>query len=162
MGTFIYLLSYIPFNLSSAFDPIKNDIAIGRIRTLESFGKRITAFITGFFNFAFLDIEYAIFHHKDLGIISDQADPAILKDLTALDIDGSISGQDQIMYRGKSMVNGKSFHFYVLPVRFGNQTLACIGLLSARRISRFFRKFIMEFENNFLDDQLMHVINYSK
>ena len=31
LGTFIYLISYIPFNLSSAVDPIKNYIASGKI-----------------------------------------------------------------------------------------------------------------------------------
>jgi hypothetical protein len=37
-----------------------------------------------------------------------------------------------------------------------------MALLSERPIRRFFRRFLMEYEGNFLDDQIMHVIRSQK
>ena len=48
LGSLIHTISYIPFHLSRAFDPIKNDIASGRIRDVDELGRRITAFTREF------------------------------------------------------------------------------------------------------------------
>ena len=55
LGSVIHTISYIPSKLAGAFDPIKNDIASGRISDLQELGKRISLFMTKFFNFAFLN-----------------------------------------------------------------------------------------------------------
>jgi len=37
-----------------------------------------------------------------------------------------------------------------------------MAILSEKRISRFFQRFLMEYEENFLDDQIMHVVRMNK
>ena len=53
IGSLIHVISYIPFNLATSFDPIKNEIASGEISTIDQLGKRITAFTVDFFDFSF-------------------------------------------------------------------------------------------------------------
>ena len=48
LGSMIHVISYIPFNLSTAFDPIKNDIASGNIKSIEQLGERFTHFTVKF------------------------------------------------------------------------------------------------------------------
>ena len=69
IGAMIHVISYIPFNLATAFDPIKNDIAFGNITTLEELGERITSFTVQFYNFSFLDISHAYLETSESGII---------------------------------------------------------------------------------------------
>ena len=64
----------------------------------------------------------------------------------------------EIILAGKITVGNREFNLYVLPIWFGERWLGYMGLFSRKRISRFYQKFLMEFEDNFLDDQLMHVI----
>ena len=162
LGTFIYLVSYIPFNLSSAFDPIKNDIASGKIRNVDDFGREITSFITRFFDFSFLDIEYAVFQNEENKLISNQENPELLKAIREFDLLQTSKTSKEITLLGKIKIDNKSYKLYVLPIWFGEKWLGCIGLVSANRINRFFLKFLMEFEDNFLDDQLMHLNRSSK
>ena len=70
IGSIIYYISYIPFNLAQAFDPIKNDIASGQIHTMEKLGERLTGFTTDFFDFSFLDISYAFLQVPDGRLLS--------------------------------------------------------------------------------------------
>ena len=162
LGTFIYLVSYIPFNLSSAFDPIKNDIASGKINNQEDFGREITSFITEFFNFTFLDIEHAFFQSEESDLISNQENPELLQAMNEFDPVQISKSTTVITWVGKIRIDKRSYHLYILPIWFGERWLGYMGILSANRINQLFLKFIMEFENNFLDDQLMHVLHNSK
>ncbi len=162
LGTLIHVISYIPFNLASAFDPIKNEIASGAISDLDQLGKRITSFTTQFFDFSFLDIAHAFIQTGQPGIISHEDLSGIHK---ALDDYGMIEKSKQleeIIRAGKINLNNREYHLYILPIWFGERWLGYMGLLSEKRISRFFQKFLMEYENNFLDDQIMLVTQLSK
>jgi len=44
----------------------------------------------------------------------------------------------------------------------GGTWLGYMALLSEKKISRFFRRFLTEYEENFLDDQIMNVVRFSK
>ena len=69
---------------------------------------------------------------------------------------------EEIIRAGKITLPEGEYHLYVLPIWFGSRWLGYMTLLSEKRISRFFQQFLMEYENNFLDDQIMHIIHYSK
>ncbi|MCK5136131.1 MAG: hypothetical protein KAR19_10135 [Bacteroidales bacterium] len=160
-GTMIYLISYIPFNLASAFDPIKNEIASGAIRNMDQLGKRITEFTTQFFDFSFLDIAHAFIQTKQSEIISHEEISGVQHALTNYDMLDKSKQLEEIIRAGKIDLNNKEYHLYILPIWFGERWLGYMGLLSEHRISCFFQKFLMEYENNFLDDQIMHVIQLS-
>ena len=157
LGSIIHTISFIPSNLAGAFDPIKNDIATGRISNLQELGKRISLFMTKFFNFAFLDIDHAFLHTKQTGVVSfediPEAAPA-MEEFGMLEKSKTIK---DIIRAGKITHDQNEYHLYILPVWLGDQWLGYMGLMSNKRIGRFYQKFLTEFENNFLDDQLMQV-----
>lgn len=161
-GSIISMISYIPFNLASAFDPIKNDIASGVISDPDQLGERITSFTTQFFNFSFLDITHAFIQTGQSGIISHEDIPGIQQALDDYGMVEKSKQQEEIIRAGIINLNNKQYHLYILPIWFGKRWLGTMGMLSEKRISRFFQKFLMEYENNFLDDQIMLVMHLSK
>jgi hypothetical protein len=162
IGSFIHVVSYIPFNLASAFDPIKNDIASGNIRSMEQLGRRITLFTTGFFDFSFVDIEHAAIQLKDLPLISHEEVPGLKDVLEGYDMMEKSRKLENIIRAGRITLIQKECHLYILPLWFGERHLGYMALVSRKRISRFFQKFLMEYENNFLDDQIVIVEQLSK
>lgn len=162
IGSFIHVVSYIPFNLASAFDPIKNDIAAGKIASLEQLQRRITLFTTGFFDFAFVDIAYAAVHLDGSKPVSHQEAEGLY---TLLDSYGMLEKSRQlesIIRAGRITLEGADYHLYILPIWFGERYLGYMALVSRKRIRRFFQRFLMEYENNFLDDQIMIVEQIAK
>ena len=79
VGSMIHVISFIPFNLATAFDPIKNDIALGRIHTIEELGARITSFTVAFYNFSFLDISHAFLQTEHSGLLGYQKNDQLEK-----------------------------------------------------------------------------------
>lgn len=161
VGSLIHTISYIPFNLAAAFDPIKNAIASGDIRTLEDLGKKVSEFITGFFDFAFLDIDHAFLYTERTGPVSHEDLSQSIRAMEKFGMAEKSKTLENIIRAGKITQGHREYHLYILPVWFGEKWLGYLGLLSKNRISRFYREFLKEFENNFLDDQIMHVIQQS-
>jgi len=157
LGSVIHTISFIPSKLAAAFDPIKNDIASGRISDLQELGKRISLFMTEFFNFAFLDIDHAFLHTEQTGVVScediPEAAPA-MEEFGMLEKSKTIK---DIIRAGKITHDQYEYHLYILPVWLGDHWLGYMGLMTNKRIGRFYQKFLTEFENDFLDDQLMQV-----
>jgi hypothetical protein len=162
LGSMIYVISYIPFNLATAFDPIKNDIASGKINTIEELGERITAFTVQFYNFSFLDITHAYIEIEESGVIGFESNTQldkILKEYRMLDKSKVL---DEITLAGKISLPERDYQLYILPLWLGENWLGYMALLSEKRISRFFQRFLMEYEGNFLDDQIMLVARMNK
>ena len=162
VGSMIHVISYIPFNLATAFDPIKNDIALGKILSIEQLGERITAFTVQFYNFSFLDITHAYIEIEESGIIGFESNKEldkILKEYRMLDKSKAL---EEITLAGKVSLPERDYQLYILPLWLGEDWLGYMALLSEKRISRFFQRFLMEYEENFLDDQIMHVVRMNK
>jgi len=162
VGSMIHVISYIPFNLATAFDPIKNDIALGKILSIEQLGERITAFTVQFYNFSFLDITHAYIEIEESGIIGFESNKEldkILKEYRMLDKSKAL---EDITLAGKVSLPERDYQLYILPLWLGDTWLGYMALLSEKRISRFFRRFLMEYEENFLDDQIMHLVRMNK
>jgi hypothetical protein len=162
VGSMIHVISYIPFNLATAFDPIKNDIALGKILSIEQLGEQITAFTVQFYNFSFLDITHAYIEIEESGIIGFESNKEldkILKEYRMLDKSKAL---EEITLAGKVSLPERDYQLYILPIWLGDTWLGYMALLSEKRISRFFRRFLMEYEENFLDDQIMHLVRMNK
>ena len=162
IGSFIHVVSYIPFNLASAFDPIKNDIASGNINDVDQFGIRISQFTTQFFDFSFLDIAHAFVQTEKSDLISNEDITDVKLALSEYDMLDKSKQLEEIIRAGQVSFQNVEYHLYILPIWFGDRWLGYMGLLSRKRISRFFQRFLMEFENNFLDDQIMYVMKCPK
>jgi len=161
LAALIHVISYIPFNLATAFDPIKNDIASGKISSIEQLGERITSFTVQFYNFSFLDITHAYIEIGDSGIIGFESNnqlDLILKDIKMLEKSKVL---EEITLAGKISLPERDYQLYILPLWLGESWLGYMALLSEKKISHFFQRFLMEYEGNFLDDQIMHVVRYN-
>jgi len=162
VGSLIHVISYIPFNLAASFDPIKNEIASGDIKSIDQLGKRITAFTVNFFNFSFLDITHAFIETADSGLISHEEAPGLVTVLEEYGMLEKSRELEEIIRAGEITLPEGTHQLYILPIWFGNHWLGYMALLSEKRISRFFLRFLSEYENNFLDDQIMHIVHYTK
>lgn len=162
LGSFISVISYIPFNLATAFDPIKNDIAAGKISSVEELGERITAFTVEFYNFSFLDITHAYMEIEESGIIGFESNTQLNKVLKEYRMLDKSKVLEEITLAGKISLPERDYQLYILPLWLGEEWLGYMAMLSENRISRFFQRFLMEYEGNFLDDQIMHVVRMNK
>lgn len=162
LGAMIHVISYIPFNLATAFDPIKNDIASGKITTIEQLGERITSFTVQFYNFSFLDITHAYIEIEDSGIIGFESNNQVNHILNEISMLDKSKVLEEITLAGKISLPDRDYQLYILPLWLGDSWLGYMALLSEKRISHFFQRFLMEYEENFLDDQIMHVVRFNK
>jgi len=162
LGAMIHVISYIPFNLATAFDPIKNDIAFGEISSIEELGERITSFTVQFYNFSFLDITHAYMEIEESGIIGFESNTQLNKVLKEYNMLDKSKVLEEITMAGKISLPERDYQLYILPLWLGESWLGYMALLSEKKISRFFQRFLMEYEGNFLDDQIMHVVRMNK
>jgi hypothetical protein len=162
LGAMIHVISYIPFNLATAFDPIKNDIASGKISTIEQLGERITSFTVQFYNFSFLDITHAYIEIEESGIIGFESNIQLNKVLNEYKMLDKSKVLEDLTLAGKISLPERDYQLYILPIWLGESWLGYMALLSEKKISRFFQRFLMEYEGNFLDDQIMHVVRFNK
>jgi hypothetical protein len=162
LGAMIHVISYIPFNLATAFDPIKNDIASGEISSIEQLGERITSFTVQFYNFSFLDITHAYIEIEESGIIGFESNTQLNKVLQEYKMLDKSKVLEDLTLAGKISLPERDYQLYILPLWLGESWLGYMALLSEKKISRFFQRFLMEYEGNFLDDQIMYVVRMNK
>jgi hypothetical protein len=161
VGALIHVISYIPFNLANAFDPVQNDIASGRIRTMDELGERLTEFTVQFYSFSFLDISHAYIQTEGSDVMGHEPNSVVEKVLKEYKMLRNSQELDGITRVGEISLPEGNHHLYILPIWFGTRWLGYMALLSRKRISPFFQRFLMEYEDNFLDDQVMLMMHYS-
>ena len=94
-----------------------------------------------------------------LGFESNTQPDKILKEYRLLDKSKAL---EEMTLAGKVSLPERDYQLYILPIWLGDTWLGYMALLSEKRISRFFRRFLMEYEENFLDDQIMHLVRMNK
>ena len=153
-------------SISVEFDEIKNDIAKKIIKSPEEFGHRVTKLLCKFFTFQFFKIEYSFI--KIIGTQYVYSDPELIKEgnLNLKDISSDLINKskrtEEIFFYDKFQVNSNNNHLYILPMWFGDDWLGFIGILSRNKISKLFLMFLNNFENEYIDDQIVHVLDYKK
>lgn len=156
--SFIHVITYIPANLAGAFDPVKNKIATGGIRTGRELTASLSEFMTTFFDFAFFDVECTVVRiGSDLSTFpQDLVVPEADLDLEMLEI-RSREAEDTL-YMGKIITDGRKMYLYVIPLVFGEMWLGYMAVMTRQRLWGMFRRLLSEFENDFVDDQVVHVV----
>ncbi len=156
--SFIHVVSYIPSNLAGAFDPIQNAIADGSIQTGEDLARDLSAFMVTFFNFAFFDIEYAMVKIKnDKAVWPDEKDPGEMG-VNIGELDKRNETVRETIYLGKVQSADWTGHLYLTPMNFGEDNLGYIAVVTRHRLWRIFRQLLTEFEDHFVDDQVVHIL----
>ena len=156
--SFIHVVSYIPSNLAGAFDPMQNAIAEGTIQTAGDMARDLSAFMVAFFNFAFFDIEYALVKIKnETGMCPAEKEPGEMG-LNTGELEIRNETITETTYVGKIKSGDRTGHLYLTPMIFGEDNLGYIAVVTRHRLWRIFRHMLTEFENHFVDDQVVHIL----
>jgi len=159
IGAFLYVLSYIPSNLAHEFDRIKNAIAIKEINTPEAFAEKISLFLCDFFNFIFFDIEHSFVKIKNSNIVySNKKIQDDLKDKIEHALHKSKQTKE-VFYIGKLNFLRNNYFLYIIPIWFGGNWYGFFGVLTRHKLWNVFKVLLDDFEDDFVDDQLIHVLN---
>jgi hypothetical protein len=153
----IHIISYIPANLAGAFDPIKNGIAEGSIAGTSELSGLLADFMINFFNFSFFDIVFARVQLEG----DDPADnswPDELVEEGEILKEAAASLESTTWFKKIKTPSG-TFHIYIIPLIFGERRLGYIVAGSRQKLWRIFVSLLDEFENDYLDDQVVHLLN---
>ncbi len=158
----IQVISYIPANLAGAFDPVKNGIAEGSISTPSDLSKALADFMCAFFNFAFFDIEYAMVQIPGNEPVTSAnleiKDPGFNPD----ELERFTLSLDKTAYFRKIETNSGFLHFYLIPMIFGDRRIGYIAIGSRQKLWKIFVQLLNEFENDYVDDQVIHILDRQK
>ncbi len=158
LGSYLHVISFIPVNLASSFDPIKDDVARGNITTSKQFADRICRFITGFFSFTFFDIVHCLVHIKG-NIVTSTFDQGKTK--YDDDYHGKCSKEaHEVAHTGNITIEGVKYNQYLVPIWFGEEWLGFITVYTRHNLRKPFRNVLSDLENNFIDDQLIHILKH--
>ncbi len=146
-GSYLHVLLRIPFDMPEQFDEIKNKVALQAYDSVEDFQQEIGSFLINFFRFSGADIYAGYFKFNG-------AEPLFLN--VDIDIDQVLESDGEKIKRTK--ISKDVMAFYV-PVVIGNKQLGKMILLTKGTVLPFMENVLEDFENYYLDDQLLHVIN---
>lgn len=158
LGAWLWVLIKLPQGLANAFDDIKNRIAGGEISSVEGFSKALGRFMVDYFSFFRFDVAMALISIKgnDDVVYPEEADfPVIDK----TELTKRSQQAEGIMLLGKQNAAGQVFYGYVMPIWFGNDWLGYICVYTDTPLIRMFRNMLEVFEDQYIDDQLMHVLH---
>jgi len=150
-------------NINHEFDKIKNDIALKKIDCPDIFARRLTALLIDYFTFSFFRIKYACVRIIDTECIySDKGILDAVKESEFQSIHARSRMTEEVFYVGTKTINAEACHLYVLPVWFGDEWLGFIGIFTEKKLLRLYVSFLADFEDHFVDDQLVHVLNIKR
>jgi hypothetical protein len=161
-GAYIFVITLLPVKLMRGFDHIQNGIAEGSINDDIQFSKALNHFTIKYFNYLFFDIEQSGFYVNQTGNIfySNSFNPEIAKRKD--EFIKKTKNTQLVEYIGKFKDESLSLHFYTIPVWFGKDYLGFMVVGVRNKLGRFFVGFLQDFENLFIDDQLLHIVNRIK
>jgi hypothetical protein len=64
----------------------------------------------------------------------------------------------ETIYLGKVKLEDSRGHLYLTPMIFGEENLGYIAVVTRHRLWRIFKELLTEFENHFVDDQVVHIL----
>jgi len=149
-ATYFYVILLIPYELGIKFDPIKNKVAQSAFKNTEDFQLEIAQFISEFFHYPGAHIIGGIYKFKDTPTLSINAPNEDLEANTLKNL-----SKDESVKK-ISIHNKKAF---LVPIQLGNTPLGYMILFTKGFTFPFIKDLLSDFENYYLDDQLMHVLN---
>lgn len=161
LGAWLWVLIKLPSGLAEKFDVIKNKIAAREIVTSASFAHELARFFVvnfSYFRFDLLAVQVSIKNTSP--VIYPEKYNNCMK--TRNDLPGKYRNEKRIIHLGRVNLDGKKCHQYLLPFWFRDEWLGYALLVADTRLDKFNLSFLDEFEDYFIDDQLMHVLYYEQ
>lgn len=152
-------------NISNDFDHIKNDIASKLIKHPNEFSHRVTALLCDYCNYPFLDIKFSFLYVEKHNLISSDSNKKV-----NLGISKDYFNSVQLLAKYSEEVFSHDDVFYlnqnykatIIPIWFAGRYLGFLGVLTKYKINWFIKSFLSNFEDLYIDDQLVHVLNNNK
>ncbi len=158
LGAWLWVLIKIPQGIAREFDKIKNQIAGGEINSSTDFSKALAEFLVDYFSFFRFDVVAAQVKTKTAeAVIFPGNAPAIKIDEQLLSKKSRET--EDLIPLGKISIGGQNLYGYLIPIWFGREWLGYFCVFTDTKLFRVFKDFLKNFEEQFVDDQLMHVIN---
>ena len=158
LGAWLWVLIKIPQGIAREFDKIKNQIAGGEINSSTDFSKALAEFLVDYFSFFRFDVVAAQVKTKTAeAVIFPGNAPAIKIDEQLLAKKSRET--EELIPLGKISIGGQNLYGYLIPIWFGREWLGYFCVFTDTKLFRVFKDFLKNFEEQFVDDQLMHVIN---
>ena len=143
VGSYLFVILSIPLQLPQKFDIIKNRVALNKFSSIQEFQSEIGDFMVSFFNFMGVDIIGGKFHFIN-------CDPTIIE--CGVDF-SKLKTQDFIKNRKKLDSGLQAFY---LPIQIEDQDLGYMILITKGYTLPLFYSILEDFENYYLDDQIIH------
>ncbi len=153
---FLYVLFSIPQELAGSSDYIKNKILTGEIDNTAKFADELSAFLIDFFDYTFFDIHYtAINTDKKEVLFSSKK---ITNIIDWKNIERTSAESPSLQKNGKVKIDNITFYCYTTPIYFNNKYFGFFTVFTKQRLGKHRLIFLTDLEENFIDDQLLHVI----
>ncbi len=146
-GGYVWILLRIPFELTYRFDTIKNKVALREYQSVEAFQDDVAYLLIDFFKFPALDIRGGYFKFSG-------AEPLYMN--IDFDIDSIVKKEYYDIQIIDLPERRKAF---VIPVMIGGKRLGQMVLFTKGFTLFMLRDMLSDFENQYLDDQLLHIIH---
>lgn len=158
IGAWLWVLIKIPQGIVREFDEIKNQIAAGEITNSTDFSKALAEFLVEYFSFFRFDVVSAQVKTKTAeAVIFPGNAPPIKIDVQLLVKKSQET--EELIPLGRIVAGEQSLYGYLVPIWFGSEWLGYFCVFTDTKLFRIFKDFLKNFEEQFVDDQLMHVIN---
>ena len=166
LGTFFGAILSVILDLPQIgyyFDEIKNDIALKEIRTPDVFAARLSSIFCDYFSFYFFSVRFCFVKIEDFAYF--YSDNNILRIIDQSTLDEMILTSrktEDVFYKGSYSFDNKNIHLYIIPIWFGEKWLGAVGIFTPNKLLKIFQHYLNEIENLYIDDQLLHVLNFYK
>nr|NQU92409.1 hypothetical protein [Bacteroidota bacterium] len=158
LGAYLWVLITLPKGLAVEFDIIKNRIASGEISTVKDFSDELSRFLVKFFTFFRFDVVVAIVKVKGFQTSVFPVESS----LPGIDVENlSLKSQKQedVIYIGRVKYENQTLNGYLVPIWFGTDWLGYFCVLTDAKLYGMFKLILKNFEDQYIDDQLMHVLH---
>jgi hypothetical protein len=145
-GAYLFVMFSMSGMLRSGFDDIKNKVALKEYSDIQEFQNDVLSFLINFFRFPGASIVGGKFEISGKATVNKGKEVSSELELP--------DNQTKLTYLG---VHEHLAVFYV-PISLNGQTLGVLTLFLAKPVFPFVKRVLSEFEEYYLDDQLMIVL----
>jgi len=157
LGAWLWVLIKIPQGLSREYDAIKNQIASGEISNPKEFSNALAEFLVGYFSFFRFDVVAAQVKVKDNAPITFP-ESGFNIEIDEYELTQKSKETEGLISLGRVSAQGQKCYAYLVPIWFGKAWLGYFCVFTDTRLLKIFADYLNIFEEQFVDDQLMHVL----
>ncbi len=151
LSSYIYVILMLPITMYAQFDKIKNKVALKQYQDINHFQEDIAKFTVGFFKSGGINIESGLFHFKYGEKFFCQME----------EFGFNIADYPDVKNRTVIKIKANNKNAYLIKVSLDVHDLGYMVLFPKGFVLPFFDAILTDYKNNCIDDQLMHVINYT-